>query len=212
MVFTPPALGVVISSARSTHLTDGACPASWATSGLIRTATRTLSVAKDMRLPPRFGTGGGWSFVLRGGGAGSGRHRRARARAVVPQRLRCSGQPRAAQAFARRCHDSACNRQTAKTADSVPQRPPPSLPSVGAVYGPNPGHAQPCGPGRRRRAPQSTDQSAMSFGGSQPRQPHGREVSAEFRQRFAGRVNRTGRDGQLENYSRAPGGRRRRNS
>ena len=48
----------------------------------------------------------------------------------------------------------------------------------------------------------------MSFGGSQPRQPHGREVSAEFRKRFAGRVNRTGRDGQLENYSRVrPGAR-----
>ena len=57
-------------------------------------------------------------------------------------------------------------------------------------------------PRARRRAPQSTDHSAMSFGGSQPRQPHGREVSAEFRKRFAGRVNRTGRDGQLENYSR----------
>ena len=84
-------------------------------------------------------------------------------------------------------------------------QPPPSR----ARLRPDPGHARRCGPSR---APPQQKPSAMSFGGSQPRQPHGREVSAAFRQRFAGRVNRTGRDGQLENYSRVRPGARARSS
>jgi len=41
-----------------------------------------------MRLPPRFGTGGGFSFVDRGGGAGAAAIVVVAARAVGPQRLR----------------------------------------------------------------------------------------------------------------------------
>ena len=156
-----------------------------------------------MRLPPRFGTGGGFF-------CGTRRRRRAAAivvvaaRAVGPQRLRCSGSVSGARAAAApttrlpRCANGlgSTSRQRASAAAA---QPPPSVGDVSAKSR----ATRSLRPRARRRAPrQSTDHSAMSFGGSQPRQPHGREVSAEFRKRFAGRVNRTGRDGQLENYSR----------